>query len=63
MATEKADLLNTITNVLGLSVKQREVSSSDTYDTISTIINWKFDKIREWFTTKFKLKTTRGGPF
>ena len=45
--------LNTITNVLGLS--------NDGYDTISTIIHWKYDKIREWCTNKSKFTATRGG--
>ena len=57
----QAHLFNTITNVLGLSVKQREVLSDDGYETMSTIIHWKYDEIREWCTTKSKLKTTRGG--
>ena len=57
----QAYLLNTITSVLYLSFKQREVLSNDGYDTISTIINWKYDKICEWRTTKSKLTTTRGG--
>ena len=57
----QADFFDTITNVLGLSVKQREMLSDDWYDTISTIIHWKYYNIREWFTTKSKLKTTRGG--
>ena len=60
-ATEKSDFLNTITNILGLSVKQRDVLYDDGYDMISTIIHWKYDKIRDWFTTKSKLTTTRGG--
>ena len=54
----QADLLKTITNVLVLSVKQREVSFDDGYDTISNIIHWKYDKIHEW-----KLTTTRGGDY
>ena len=53
--------LNTITNVLGLSVKQLEVLSNDGYDTISTIIHWKYDKIHECCTTKSKFTATRGG--
>ena len=57
----RADFLNTITNLFVISVKQREVLSNDGYDTISTIINCKCDKIRECFTTKSKLKTSRGG--
>ena len=61
MTMGQADLLNTITNVLGLSVKQREVLSNDGYDTISTIMHYNYDKIRECCTTKSKLITTRGG--
>ena len=61
MEMEQAYLLNTTTNVLGLSVKQREVLSNNRYDMIYTIIHWKYDNIREWCTTKSKLKTTRGG--
>ena len=57
----QADLLNTFTNVLGLSVKQCEVLFADGNDTISTIINWKYDKMCEWCTTKSKLTTFRGG--
>ena len=57
----QADLLNTITNVLGISVKQREVLSDDGYDTISTIIHWKYYKIREWYRIKFKFTAIRGG--
>ena len=57
----QADFLNTITNVLGLSVKQREVLSNYRYDTISNIIHCNYDKIREWCTTKSKLTTTKGG--
>ena len=57
----QADFLNTITNVLGLSVKQHEVISNDGYDIISTIIHCKYDKIHGWCTTKYKLTTTRGG--
>ena len=57
----QAYLLNTITNVLGLSAKQREVSSNDGYYNISNIVHWNYDDIHEWFTTKSKLKTTRGG--
>ena len=37
--------------------------SDDAYDIIFTIIHWEYDKIREWCTTKYKLKTTRGGYF
>ena len=59
----QADFLNTITNVLGLSVKQREVISKDRYYTISTIIHWKYDNIRECCTTKSKLTTTSGEYF
>ena len=61
MEIKQEDLLNTITNVLGLSVKQCEVLSDDGYDTISTIMHWKYDDIRDWCTTKSKLTTTRGG--
>ena len=57
----QADFLNTITNVLVLSFNQHEVLSDDRYDTISAIIHWKYDNIREWCTTKSKLTTTRGG--
>ena len=57
----QADFLNTITNVLGLSVKQREMLSDYGYDTIFTSIHWKYDEISEWFTTKSKLTTTRVG--
>ena len=59
----QAYFLNTITNVLGLSVKQCEVLSDDGYDTISTIMHWKYDDIRDWCTTKSKLTTTRGGAY
>ena len=61
MAMAQAYFLNTITDVLGLSVKQRELLSYNGYDTISTIIYWKYDNICEWCTTKSKLTTTRGG--
>ena len=61
MALAQAYLFNTITNFLGLSFKQREVLSDDRYDTISTIMHWKYDDIREWCTPKSKLKTTRVG--
>ena len=54
----QAYFLNTITNVLGLLSKQREVLLDDGYDTISTIIHWKYDNMCEWCTTKSKLKTT-----
>ena len=57
----QADLFNTITNVLGLSVKQRGVSSSGRYDKICTIIHLNYKKIRECCTNKSKLKNTRGG--
>ena len=57
----QADFLNTIINALRVSVKKHEVLSDDEYDTISTIIHWKYDNIREWYTTKPKLTTTRGG--
>ena len=39
MEMEQAYILNTITNVLGLTVKQRELLSDERYATISTIIN------------------------
>ena len=39
MEMEQAYILNTITNVLGLTVKQRELLSDEIYATISTIIN------------------------
>ena len=58
---EQAYLLNTITNVLDLSVKQREVLSNGWYDIIYTIIHWNYDKIREWCTNESKLTTTIGG--
>ena len=61
MAMAQAYFHSTITNVLGIFVKQREVLYNDRYDTISTIIYWKYDKIHDWFTTKYKLTTTRGG--
>ena len=61
MEMAQADFLNTITNILGLLVNQHEVLSDGGYDTISNIIHWKYDKIHECFTTKSKLKTTRGG--
>ena len=57
----QADLLKKITNILSLSVNQREVLSDEGYDTISTIVHWKYDDILEWYTTKSKLTTTRGG--
>ena len=53
--------LNTITNVLGLSDKQRDVLSYDGYDTISTIIHCKYDSIHKGCTTNYKLTTTTGG--
>ena len=61
MATKQAYLLKTITNILGLSVKKHEVLSNDGCDTIYTIIHWKYDKICEWCTAKYKLTTIRGG--
>ena len=61
MEMAQVDSLNTITNVLGLSIKQREVLSDDGYDTIFTIILRKYDKIREWCITKSKLTTTIAG--
>ena len=57
----QAYLLNKIINVLGLSVKKREVLSDDGYSTIFTTILWKYYKICEWCTTKAMLTTTRGG--
>ena len=63
MAMAHTYLLNTITNVLGLSVNQREVLSNNVYNTISTIIYWKYDKICEWCTNKSELTTARGGAF
>ena len=57
----QVDLLTTITNVLGFSSKQLEVLYDDGYDTVSTIIYWKFEKISEWCTAKSKLTTTIGG--
>ena len=61
MEISQAYFLNKITNVLGLSVKQCEVLYNDGYYSIYTIIHWKYDKIREWFTTKYNFTTTRGG--
>ena len=61
MAMAKADLINTITNVLVLSVNQCEVLSNDGCYTISTVIYCKYEEIHECCTTKFKLKTTIGG--
>ena len=60
MATAKEDLINTVTNILVLAVSQSEVLSNGVYDTISNIIHWKYDQIREWCPTKFKLTTTIG---
>ena len=57
----QAYLLNKITNVLSLLIKQREMLSNDGYDTISTIIHWNYDEICEWCTINYKLKTTRVG--
>ena len=42
METAKADLLNTVTKILGLSVSQSEVLSNGVYDKIYTIIHWKY---------------------
>ena len=39
----QVDFVNTITNVLGLSVKQRKVLSNEGYNAISTIIYRKYD--------------------
>ena len=36
---------------------------NDGYYSIYTIIHWKYDKIREWCTTKSKLTTTLGGAY
>ena len=58
-----AYLINTITKILGLSVKQREVLSNDGYVIIYTIIHWKYDEICYCCTTKSKLTTIRGGYF
>ena len=41
------DLLNTITNALGILVKEIEVLSDDVYDTISTIIHCTYDNTYE----------------
>ena len=41
-------LLNSITNVLDLSVKQCKVLSDNGNYTISNIIHWNYDEIREW---------------
>ena len=57
----QAYFLNISTNVLGLSVKQRQVLSNDRYDTIYTTIHFNYDGIREWCTTNSKLTTTRVG--
>ena len=57
MAMSQLHFLNTITSILGLSVKQREVLSNDGCNIISAIIHWKYGDIHKWFTTK--LKTTR----
>ena len=59
----KEDFLNTVTNILVLSVKKCEVLSNDGYDMISTIIYWKYNDIHEGCTTKSNLKTTRGEAF
>ena len=53
MSTEKEDLLNIVTNVLGLSIRKYEVISNGGYDTISNIIS-------EWCTTNSELTTNRG---
>ena len=55
MAMTQPDFLNTITNVLGLSVKKREVLNDDRYKTIFT---WKYSWV---ITTKSTLTTNRGG--
>ena len=59
MAIAQADLLDTITNVFGVSVNQCGVLSDDGYDTINTIIHWKYDKIRKFCTTNSNLTTIR----
>ena len=61
IATAQADFLNIVINVLGPSISKRELKSDYGYYTISTIIQRKYDRIREWFTTNYKLKTTRVG--
>ena len=61
MEMAQEDLLNTVTNVLGLSISQREVLCDDGYDTTSTIIYWEYNEIRECCTNKYKFTTTRGG--
>ena len=61
MKMAQADLLDTVINILGISVNQREVLSGDVYYTMSTIINWMYEDIRDWCTAKSKLTTTRGG--
>ena len=57
----QADLLITITNILGLLVKQHDVVSDDGYDTIYTITHREYEKIREWCTTMSELTNTREG--
>ena len=61
MTMAQADFIKKIPNVLGLSAKQREVLSDDTYDTISTIIHMNYNETCEWCTTKSKLTITRRG--
>ena len=63
MAIAPEDFLNTITNILGVSVKKSEVLSDDRYDMISTIIHLEYDNICKWCTTKYKLTTTIGGVY
>ena len=44
METVQEDLLNSVTNVLGLSFRKWEVLSDYVYYTISIIIHWKYKK-------------------
>ena len=46
---------------MGLSVSKCEVLFDDEYGIIYNIITCKYNKIRERFTNKSKLPTTRGG--
>ena len=60
----QTDFLNTVINLLVLLVRKCDVLSNDGYDTISHIIHWKYNMVREWFTTKSKLSTTIvGAPY
>ena len=56
--TAQIDFLNTVINFLGLLVRKCDVLYNDGYGTISNIIHWKYNMVREWFTTKSKLSTT-----